>query len=179
MGYTHYWKKEKELNLDTWKKFIADCKVLYKNMPEHSESSGGEYTEEPLYLNGCWGYKYPRFNEKVLHFNGSSIHPSKRTYNVEVQEWSDDPKDLGHETFHISQKQNEYDGGFCKTARKPYDLMVQACLILFKYHFWNEVSISSDGDYDEWKVAQKFVGEFFPQVAMKFELLHDDFGITN
>lgn len=41
--------------------------------------------------------------------------------------------------------------GFCKTAQKPYDKYVVACLIIAKSIFGKDVTISSDGDLEEWQ----------------------------
>ena len=55
-------------------------------------------------------------------------------------------EDDGHETFHIPRNNGEWE--FCKTARKPYDDLVIACLLA-------AMSIgviggwSSDGEKDE------------------------------
>ena len=49
---------------------------------------------------------------------------------------------------------------FCKTARKPYDVVVCATLIAIKHHLGDYVSVSSDGDFDnvnEWGPAYESV----------------------
>ena len=73
----------------------------------------------------------------------------------------------GHETFYIMRKDKPAtwaDGqktvfGFCKTARKPYDKYVVASLILAKIHLGNEITLSSDGDLDDWKEGLSVVNE--------------------
>ena len=65
-----------------------------------------------------------------------------------------------HETFQI--KKAASSGDFCKTARKPYDLMVCACLLLYKHHF-PYVQVSSDGDLDDWREAIALVVETCPK----------------
>jgi hypothetical protein len=47
--------------------------------------------------------------------------------------------------------------GFCKTAQKPYDVCVVACLILAKIHFGNDVKITSDGEVSDWEEGAKLV----------------------
>jgi hypothetical protein len=156
MGYTHYWTRAEGLNHspEQWKKFVAACKKLHKNMPEHSLSSGGEYENDPLVLNGCWKYEKPQLTQEHILFNGGNTYPRKKLND----EWIDTggPQSLGHETFYITRNFLSDTFNFCKTARKPYDLMVQACLILYKYYF-PEVKISSDGDKEDWAEAFKFV----------------------
>ena len=38
----------------------------------------------------------------------------------------------------------------CKTAYRPYDLTVTACLIAYKHHFGDLVKISTDGEEKDW-----------------------------
>lgn len=52
----------------------------------------------------------------------------------------------GHETFLVEY--GEIDSQFCKTARKPYDKYVFACLLILKHHLGDEISILAD-DYNE------------------------------
>jgi hypothetical protein len=56
----------------------------------------------------------------------------------------------GHETFYVSP---ENGFGFCKTARKPYDIAVKEVLIALS-HFCN-FDVSSDGDEEDWNEAIK------------------------
>ena len=46
---------------------------------------------------------------------------------------------------------------FCKTACKPYDKFVTACLIYAKLIFGKDVRISSDGDIADWQAGKKLV----------------------
>jgi hypothetical protein len=58
--------------------------------------------------------------------------------------------DDSHETFQISSTDLDVDRPFCKTARKPYDIVVVACLAALKDIFGDECSVSSDGYRLEW-----------------------------
>lgn len=49
----------------------------------------------------------------------------------------------GHETFYFDTSHTEFN--FCKTARKPYDLVVCKVLLILKKHFQDKIEISSDG----------------------------------
>lgn len=73
----------------------------------------------------------PAFTEDLIRFNGI--------------------EDDGHETFIITPTGSDFE--FCKTARKPYDLLVTAALCLLDFHTkgtsW-AVEISSDGDPADW-----------------------------
>ena len=54
----------------------------------------------------------------------------------------------GHETFILTPKAVEFE--FCKTARKPYDEVVTACLLAAADHI-PDISIRSDGIWAEWE----------------------------
>jgi len=88
----------------------------------------------------------PIFTDNLVHFNGVD--------------------EEGHETFLIQQTfegyRQEIDGKlfqFCKTARKPYDTAVTACLIIFKHHFGNDFVVKSDGYPSEWQNGLNAVKE--------------------
>jgi len=67
--------------------------------------------------------KPPQCDEELIRFNGIG--------------------DDGHETFLIKNGGSDWD--FCKTARKPYDIVVCEVLLVLN-HFIPSMSFSSDGD---------------------------------
>ena len=178
MGFTRYVTIEKEIKQEVWDTYIKDCKVLLKHLPKHSESAGGYFKDDPLYINGDWKYRYPILNKDQIHLNGGNcLAKDRKRIKEEINGKMYDTyvdindKDLGHETFVLKRK------GFtdsCKTVRKPYDLVVTAFLILAKYHFNNDIKISSDGDMEDNLPALEWVKEYFPEVAMKI-MLQDNF----
>lgn len=162
MGYTNYWSSKVDQTEEDWQPFIKACRVLYKNMPEYSESAGNCYPDEPLFLGGCNRYEKAQFTLDHVYFNGSD--GMKRIKKEGYWEDSSD-KDLGHETFDFRRVVHHE---FCKTARKPYDLMVCAVLILAKFYL-KDIRVSSDGDEDDWKPALEFVGKHFPLASMNWK----------
>jgi hypothetical protein len=109
-----------------WKNFIADVKKVKAILPNNIELA---------YEYDCPDRK-PVIDGKQVRFNGIG--------------------DDGHETFLIEKKGVRDGFAFCKTARKPYDLMVCAVLILFSHHIGaKSASVSSDGDIkgEEWAEA--------------------------
>lgn len=75
-----------------------------------------------------------------------------------------------HESFVLNREAQE-DFSFCKTARKPYDLLVCACLLAYKFHSPKTIKISSDGDREDWQPACDFVTQVFgPSYMVKLEL---------
>jgi len=76
--------------------------------------------------------------------------------------------DCSHESFVVPQSHKPYaewdepdENGryfsFCKTAFKPYDLSVQACLIVLACRFPGKFLVSSNGDWENWVEATEFV----------------------
>ncbi len=142
MGFTHYYTRPIRKNHDDakWTEFISNCIDVLHKLPEDIELGNGEGTTHD-----------PIFDNTNVCFNGMD--------------------EEAHETFQITKvvpKQPDYRKGeteifeFCKTARKPYDLMVCACLLLYKFHFWY-VKVSSDGDIDDWKEAIALVVDSCPK----------------
>lgn len=57
--------------------------------------------------------------------------------------------ELGHETFVFEKTLEEFN--FCKTAGKPYDTVVTAVLIHAKRIFGKDITIASDGNWNDWQ----------------------------
>jgi hypothetical protein len=130
MGFTHYWTFKKAPRGQAsqieaaYQKAMQDCQRVIKRY--YSEHGG---------------------------LSGYSAHTTLGQYGgLNVNGKGDD----GHETFavreHFSQNL-ENDGGFnfCKTARKPYDLVVIACLTILKHRLGECIEVSSDGDAQDWQ----------------------------
>lgn len=141
MGYTHYYYRPAELDAKKFRDFSDDVAFMAARLPEHSLSAGGFYSDHPLVICGWDGKGDPTFDGDEVRFNGNG-------------------PDMDHETFAIERVYEPRDWespehrlyfSFCKTARKPYDLLVTAALIAFKHRFGDEVRVSSDGDDDEWR----------------------------
>lgn len=83
-----------------------------------------------------WGNGAPEWGSDRLAFNGR--------------------RDRGedHEEFSMS-----YDPctEFCKTERKPYDVMVTAALIIAKHHLGDDIDVESDGGDEDWKAGRVLV----------------------
>ena len=138
MGYTHYWSfhrdnmKTEKLR-QTFKKATDEMLELYKNLPLFPKT--GYYTDRSILIKGGLGEGMPIINETEVWFNGES------------------KLDMDHETFSINWK-DEKAFDFCKTARKPYDLLVCLCLLSLLNHYGSEIfQLSSDGDASEWQEA--------------------------
>ena len=146
MGYTHYWTS-KDFTQKQWDKFKFVCDKLLNNLPKKTNIAGGSSSDLPLIINRNSKDEF-EFSNKCICFNGDTPHQLKLNHY-----------DLSHETFLI---ENVNDGGindwsFCKTARKPYDLLVCACLIAA--HKYLGFEIKSDGDLSDWKPAFDYYAE--------------------
>ena len=146
MGYTHYWYRVRSLDTAKFAQFSADAKKLYEALPKGIVIRNGE------------GEGEPEFSSDAVCFNG------------------DASEGLDHETFAIDQVfRSDYeqtDGttgmlfDFCKTARKPYDLLVCSVLLALLHHF-PECKVSSDGRSGEWRDALRFYQSVFPKRMKK------------
>ena len=163
MGYTHYWKynpNKIENTEEVRKMFRVTTNVvkvakgiISRNPFIHKGQAGGYYDDVPCKIKGGLGEGTPIINESEIWFNGDS------------------KKQMDHETFGI--KWNIGENGFCKTARKPYDILVCVALIAMNQSFkgTGAFSFSSDGDNMDWETAKdlytritgSFEGNIFPE----------------
>lgn len=152
MGYTQYFYTHKDgIPVSAWEKICADVRTLLANLPAHSDNAGGYHSSDPLEI--AWEHdepnKAPEVSSAMIQFNGT-----------------DGANDLGHETFHLERVPEQWDKSAkdekeifacCKTARKPYDLVVCGVLIVAAKHAGKYIRVSSDGDLEEWMPAFEWV----------------------
>lgn len=146
MGYTHYWNFTPSKIEDTEKlrkAFKRASKQIKKFADfvsnEHLNLFNSDIMHTTFKLCGGLGEGDPVFNETEIWFNG------------------DKSEGLDHETFKIYWCTDEK--GFCKTARKPYDLVVCYALLTFAEIFGKNVfTFSSDGNVEdkEWQQALEY-----------------------
>ncbi len=119
MGYTHYWAQQRAYTQAEWSQITATIKAIIaaSDVPVAREY---DRPDDPV-----------EFTDSIL-FNGVG--------------------DDGHETFVFTRevapepeyRKGEGDFQFCKTARKPYDEIVVACLIAASE--LGVITWSSDGE---------------------------------
>lgn len=136
MGYTHYWHQHRTIDIAEWKAIQHDFQLL-ERLPRRTDTAGGFFAEYPLEVafEDDQPTVPPRCDEDVIRFNGIGA--------------------LGHETFLLERAGAGF--AFCKTARKPYDLLVCATLIVANTNAPGALAISSDGSAAEWAPAVAFV----------------------
>ena len=130
MGYTHYWefKSNPKDVKDGDKKFKKSVELLKKCLKDVSvKLAGGNGTGEPV------------FTDTKVCFNGV------------------DDDDDAYETCYLALDNADYKFDFCKTARKPYDVVVCLTLLCFKNFFGEDFKYSSDGNMDDegWSLADE------------------------
>jgi DNA polymerase-3 subunit beta len=146
MGYTHYFYTHKHgIPESAWQKICADVRTLLANLPKKSLSAGGYHPDDSLVIQ--WEDdtpdKAPEVSDDLIRFNGNS--------------------ELGHETFYFPRVPEGITGreesvfAFCKTARKPYDLVVCGALIVAAKHAPAYIKVTSDGDLEDWTPAFEWV----------------------
>jgi len=146
MGYTHYYSHTKVIEQDKWDNFLTEVKKVacrFKlKIPQSVQFIKGDdsiiHGDQGIEIgDGGGDGNIPEFTNSLICFNG-------------VGEDS-------HETLYI--KIDDVRSQFCKTARKPYDLLCTATLVLYKHHFGDIVSIGSDGGAEGFQEGLDLVNE--------------------
>ena len=141
MGYTHYWKRPAKLPAKKFAVASATCKAACELL---TKQTGIPIVQE--FNNN----DPPTFSEDTVWFNGKG--------------------EDGHESFVIQRQDMDYERdkkptpakgeqfAFCKTVRKPYDIHIAVCLVIFEKVFGPKVfKISSDDREEGFTEARKFV----------------------
>lgn len=191
MGYTHYWTyknptialaKYMNQESDIYKLDYDQREDAYKSLPDKNKIIKrienhvtafkaiakdvqlivDEARKKGIVICGGLGEGEPNISQTNIWLNG------------------DGSKDLDHETFAvdlfdigrfntIEKLKNDEIWAFCKTAHKPYDLVVCASLMAIKHHLKSDFEVSSDGsiEYGEWDIAIKFYEELFNRKVPK------------
>lgn len=142
MGYTHYLEFKKTYTDDQWTDFVNTAKRLYHALPANTDTAGGCYLDQPLSICGGYGNGEPVIGQPTEWSNGEPV----------VWFNGDEKDGMDHETFCIVKNKKEWS--FCKTARKPYDLLV--CAILLAARDYLGAEVGSDGDIEDWMPAIRF-----------------------
>lgn len=149
MGYTHYFKKKKDVPDPQWKTLCEKVAEVYQDLPTH-EMREDCYEGYLIEIYDCLGDKQIAESRWLFDTEGGV---NFIVFNGNVHEA------LDHETFVLRQKgEQEYCEWFCKTARKPYDWFVTTVLILLYNLCPGCYELRSDGD-KEWLPVVKWLNE--------------------
>ena len=134
MGYTHYWNQYSDFTDEEWdfaREFFHKGLELLAGSSEFA-TTAQEWDVKSVVIRGWDGIREPEFTDERVSFNG------------------DRSQGLDHESFVVQKIHSGYQWNptqrfdFCKTARKPYDVLVVAMLMMFhEMNPWFEWS--SDG----------------------------------
>lgn len=145
MGYTHYWTFEpnKVSKTEDLRKRFKKASKQIKRFVDFMN------TEKSEVYKICGG-----------HGDGKAI-----ISDTEIWFNGDRSQGLEHETFSIHWCRPNYWGkwnDFCKTARKPYDVVVCFALLTFADIFPEAFTYSSDGNMEdeEWQRAVELYEAF-------------------
>lgn len=160
MGYTHYWKRPRNNfgSPEMFGRLALDVKKIIK-----------QAKMDGISIRGADGEGEPEFNEAYFSINGDAMGTRTEASGALA------PTDLAHETFcwegiptiNEWRKDEPMTFDFCKTAYKPYDVVVGAILIRAKHIYGDCVSISSDGDWESihWVYCSDLYQRVFGEVA--------------
>lgn len=184
MGYTHYWYSEPEFDREKFAAIAGDFKKLIKPLEHVGvELAGGFGTGRPLIrddeirFNGIeeCGHDSRKLG---ITWPGRNAGGVNMTTNVVAGKWLAGTEletrtcggNCSHETFDLRQAYGitDFDRDvfehyaekdlrhfeYTKTAYKPYDLAVTACLIIADHYLDDAIRVSSDGYDRDWKDAQ-------------------------
>lgn len=158
MGYTHYWDfKDDKLAQKDFDKILKDVKVIEKYFAENdiiSENAGGYHNDN-----------FAKLDKNAVAYRGWAVGNDLEEVDA-ISLNGDKTKDLDHENLYFQVGENTWS--FCKTARKPYDLIVTLVLMSIKYNV-RSTKVSSDGDNEDWEHAFRLFGTIFPKRKVYFK----------
>ena len=135
-------------------------KLEEKNLGELINQTKSELDSVPYY----------NIDEKEISFNGIGelSHEQFHIYRQMPPEVFERHEEFA-KTYRVPSGINDKGGAVMlhphfeckKTARKPYDIVVQCCLILAKKHLDKGIAVSSDGGEDEWTDAIRIIEKNF------------------
>jgi len=192
MGYTHYWRREQELDPAAFTGFAADFSKVYEASKDRIPLAGGlgeglpSITADEVIFNGVedcghtvrdLGVAWPADEAGGVDTSGADVTAGNWFAGAKLSARTCDGR-CSHETFWFPRvmEMEPYDKPdecgryfqFCKTAFKPYDVLVTATLIIAKHRFGDAIQVSSDGDQKDW-----FDGQMLCQSVLGYGLSYD------
>lgn len=129
MGYSHSWRPKGALDRETW----LDALDFVHGVIAVAVADG-------IALAGGDGHGKPVLTQDEILFNGRADQ-GYETFHIlrvpELKRWADEDPDYKH-------------FGFCKTGRRPYDVVVTAVLCILETVTGGHFRVSSDGSPEDW-----------------------------
>ena len=189
MGYTHYYYVSSYYKQEAWDALLKDVKKLLvlpipkvcavSNTPPYEYEymdidNLGELINSEKVIDGNQGHY--NIDETEISFNGIGelAHEQFKLYQRMpptvferhegfAKRWTAPQVTgiVGNTKDNDNSRMLHPYFEFTKTARKPYDIVVQCCLILAKKHLGKGIAISSDGEKDDWTDAINIIEKNF------------------
>ncbi len=199
MGYTHYWYRPKSIANETMQAICADFQrvvLALDDLGVKLADGHGEgvpvITPELICFNGLANCGHKQDESIAIPWPAPGAHGVNSTKDVRSGTWFAGALlstrtcdgDCSYETVHFPatmaadsffQESKEHPGLYfecCKTAYRPYDLAVTAFLIIAKRHLRDKISVSSDGEDENW-VEGKQVCQAFLDYGLEFQMTED------
>ena len=143
MGYTHYWgfvkppKGQAQQTEADYQRALTQCRKVVNFYQKRA------YTDDRL--SGYTAHTL-KFVYGGLKINGKG--PLMHEDFVMREHFNQNKRDT-------SCYAHQFGWDFCKTARKPYDEVVVACLIILTKYLGASIEPMSDGDREDWKAGLK------------------------
>lgn len=151
MGYSHYFYQYRDFTDKEWSLITSITQQALDSLPN------------PLIIRGAMGTGDPVIDGESISFNG------------------DETTGMDHETFFLPKKMPEIPSwqsspgdqvfSFCKTAQKPYDLLVTTALLIAHAVAPDALTYSSDGGDDDWERSI----QLFNAIQSKWSIDRPDF----
>ena len=131
MGYTHYWHMNPKTDEEKYAATLKTVRAVVEKSPEGL-------------LAGWDGAGVPDL-EAGISLNGRGPDDDHETFFL-----PENPGGLLKQDF-VQTDDDGFVFTFCKTAYKPYDRIVVACLVVLAAMLGDDVRVSSDGNRIDWE----------------------------
>lgn len=142
MGYTHYWTHPRNFTQEEFLQISDAARTII-------DKASGRKFDAPSHARAV--------EHELVVCNGLGERESRPELSGDRIGLNGIGPDLDHETFMIEANPGPDSWHFCKTARKPYDVVVVAILTYLATDW--AFSVSSDGDIDDWTAGVELAGE--------------------
>jgi hypothetical protein len=176
MGYTHYYTRTQQtLDPTRFAQFVADCQqiCLKSEIPIAGWDGKGKpvFNTKRVSFNGVARCRHPQRDLGITWPSDDPQRGGMSPAGSVTGTWFAGANlstrtcdgDCSHETFLVEQRftiepwMRPEDDFFacCKTAYKPYDIVVTGCLIILTHYFGDVVRVSSDGEEHDWEDGRR------------------------
>jgi hypothetical protein len=152
--YAHQWITLRPFYTDEWNRILTMSIAVHNSRIHFSGSSGGLYADQMFQLTGGRSQLYPVFASEYILFNSSRLSAAPIVENgMFAPDILSGPQDFLFMRVYESQGKKHS----CQTNKKPYDLMVQAVLMIAHTVAPDALRYFSDGDRGDWEFAEAVV----------------------